>query len=113
MQAHRYPPAHDDRRPPLRLNAVDWLIYAIVAGCTVGAWALNCSSTADMQQCMRYGAPGLLGVVLQAGVLVFAVWTGSEVARRRRSTLLGLASGIVLFFVLSGLLSWLGLSPTL
>ena len=35
-------------------------------------------------------APGLLGVLLQAGVLILAVWTGSEVGRRQRSTLLGL-----------------------
>ena len=61
---------------------------------------------------MRDGAPGLLGVLLQAGVLVLAVWTRSEVGRRQRSTLLGLASGIVLFFVLSWLLTWLGLGPT-
>ena len=50
--------------------------------------------------------------MLQAGVLILAVWTGSEVGRRQRSTLLGLASGIALFFILSGLLTWLGLSPT-
>ena len=112
MQARRHHPVHDDQRLPLRLNAVDWLIYAIVVVCIVAAWAFTCSSKPDIQQCMRDGAPGLLGVLLQAGVLVLAVWTGSEVGRRQRSTLLGLAGGIVLFFVLSWLLTWLGLSPT-
>jgi len=98
-------------RAPLRLNAVDWLIYAIVAACALGAWAFSCSRTLKMQQCMRDGAPGLLGVVLQAGILVLAVWTASEVGRRHRSAAIGLACGAVLFFALSGLLTWLGLSP--
>ena len=101
---------HNGRRPPLRLNAVDWAIYAIVVACTLGAWAFTCSSTPDVQQCMRDGAPGLLGVLLQAGILL-SVWTGSEVGRRGQSTWLGLAAGAVLFFALTGLLAWLGLGP--
>ena len=101
-----------NRRPPLRLNAVDWAIYAIVVAATLGAWAYSCSSTSNLQQCMRDGAPELLGVLLQAGILVLAVWTGSEVGRRRRSTWLGLACGPVLFLALTGVLTWLGLSPT-
>jgi hypothetical protein len=62
-----------DGRPPLRLNAVDWAIYAIVVAATLGAWAFTCSNTPDTQQCMRDGAPRLLGVLLQAGILVLAV----------------------------------------
>ena len=62
---------------------------------------------------MLAGAPRILSILLQAGVLVLAVWTGSEICRRQRSNLTGLACGIVLFFVLSALLSWLGLSPGL
>lgn len=111
MQARHHHPVRDDQRPPLGLNAVDWLIYAIVVVCVIGAWTFTCSSTPDMQQCMRDGAPGLLGVLLQAGVLVLAVWTGSEMGRRQRSIWIGLACGTVLFFILSALLSWLGLSP--
>ena len=97
-------------RAQLRL-AVDWAVYAIVVAATLGAWAYSCSSTPDLQQCMRDGAPALLGVLLQAGILVLEVWTGSEVGRRQRSTWLGLACGAVLFFALAGVLAWLGLSP--
>jgi hypothetical protein len=100
---------HNNGRPPLRLNAVDWAIYAIVAACVLGAWAFTCSSTPDMQQCMRDGAPGLLGILLQAVILVLAVWTGSEVGRRQRSTSLGLAGGTAVFLALTGLLAWFGL----
>jgi len=45
-----------DLYPPLRLNAADWLIYAILLG----------------------------GTIVGAAVLL-AVWTGLEVARRQRS----------------------------
>ena len=55
--------------------------------------------------------PGLLGVALQAGVLVLAVWTGSEAGRRVKSTWVGLATGSVIFFALTALLVWLGLTP--
>ena len=103
---------HDGRAPPLRLNAVDRAVYAIVVAATLGAWTYSCSSTPNLQECMRDGAPGLLGVLLQAGILVLAVWTGSEVGRRRQSTWLGLACGTVLFFALSGVLAWLGFGPT-
>ena len=112
MQARHRHPVDSVPRPPLRLNAVDWAIYAIVVACTIGAWAFSCSQGAlDTQQCMRDDAPRLLGILLQAGALVLAVWTGSELGRRQRSTLIGLACGTVLFFVLSALLSWIGLSP--
>jgi 1,4-dihydroxy-2-naphthoate octaprenyltransferase len=37
---------HNNGRPPLRLNAVDWAICAIVAACVLGAWAFTCSSIA-------------------------------------------------------------------
>jgi hypothetical protein len=113
MQARHHHPSNRDQRPPLRLNALDWAIYALVVVCTLGAWAFSCSSTPDRQQCMRHEAPRLLGILLQAGVLVLAAWTGSEIGRRRRSNSIGLACGIVLFFILSALLSWLGLSPGL
>jgi hypothetical protein len=106
--SHSFEP---DRRAPLRLNAVDWAIYAIVALCTVGAWAFTCTRASDVGHCMRDGAPALLGVLLQAAILVFAIWTGSELGRRSRSVVAGLASGAALFLVLSALLSWLGLSP--
>ena len=72
--------------------------------------AFHCSGV-EFGQCMRDGLPGLLGVLLHAAVLVLAVWTGSEVGRRSRSTLTGFACGTVLFFALFGLLAWLGLSP--
>ena len=111
MRARHHHLFHADRRSTLRLNALDWAIYAIVALCTIGAWAFSCSRSPDVRQCMHDGAPALLGVLLQAGVLVLAVWTGSEVGRRQRSTWLGLVCGAVLFFALSGLLTWLGLSP--
>jgi hypothetical protein len=45
-----------DLYPPLRLNVVDWLIYAI-----------------------------LLGGIIMSGAVLLAVWTGLEVARRQRS----------------------------
>src|SRR3954454_9289389 len=111
MRARQHHLFHADRRSALRLNALDWAIYAIVALCTIGAWAFTCTRSPDVGQCMRDGAPALLGVLLQAGVLVLAVWTGSEVGRRQGSTLLGLACGTVIFMTLSGVLAWLGLSP--
>ena len=73
------------RRAPLRLNAVDC------------GRALFCRG-AGFGQCMRNGMPALLDVALQAGVLVLAVWTGSEVGRRVKSTWVGLATGTVIFF---------------
>jgi hypothetical protein len=60
---------------------------------------------------MRDGMPGILGFLLQACVLVLAVWSGSELGRRQQSTWIGFACGAVLFFMLSGLLTWLDLSP--
>ena len=112
MQArHRYP-TREGQRPPLRLNAVDWAIYLIIAVCTLGAWAYTCSLTSDVRQCMRAGAPEILGVLLQAAALVLAVWAGSELGRRSRSTTAGIACGIVLFFFLSAVLTWLGFEPT-
>jgi hypothetical protein len=99
------------RRVPLRLNAVDWWIYAIVVACTLGAWIISCSSKLDVQQCMRDGAPKLLGILLQAGVLVFAVWAGSEVGRRMKSTVSGFACGTAILLVLTGLQGWLGMLP--
>jgi len=47
MQARHH--HHDDQRPPLRLNAVDWLIYAILVVCIVASWAFSCSSASDMR----------------------------------------------------------------
>jgi hypothetical protein len=73
---------------------------------------IQLSGTPDLQQCMRNGAPKLLSVLLQAGILVLSVWTGSEVGRRQRSTWLGLAAGTAVFLALTGLLAWLGLGPT-
>jgi hypothetical protein len=111
MQAHRYPPVDRASHRRLRLNALDWAIYAIVALCTIGGWAFTCTKSADIGQCMRDGAPALLGVLLQAAVLVGAVWAGSEIGRRSQSTIVGLSGGTVLFLLASALLSVLGLSP--
>jgi len=61
------------RRAPVRLNAVDWYIYGIVLLSIFGGRALYCRGT-GFGQCMRDGMPNLLGMALQAGVLVFAVW---------------------------------------
>ena len=112
MQAQHQHPAHPKQRPPLRLNAVDWAIYLSVAVCMLGGWAITCSWTSDVGQCIRDGAPALLGVLLSAGALVLAVWTGSEIGHRSGSTTAGLACGVLLFFVLSALLTWLGFGPT-
>jgi hypothetical protein len=60
---------------------------------------------------MRDGAPALLGVLLQAGVLVGAVSAASEAGRRSRSTVVGLVAGTILFALGSALLAVFGLSP--
>jgi hypothetical protein len=96
MQTRHHHPVNEISRPPLRLTAIDRVLY--------------CKGY-DLRQCMRDGAPGLLGLLLQAGALVLAVWPDSEVDRRSRSTLIGLACGTLPFIVLSGLLAWLWLSP--
>jgi len=67
MAADQPHPLHQYLYPPLRLNAVDWLIYGILLGCTIGA-----------------------------GALVLAVWTGLEVIRGQRSPWIGLACGALL-----------------
>jgi len=90
-------------------NTLVWWILGLGVLCLFSGRAIHCSG-ADFQQCMRDAMPGMLGVLLQAGVLVLAVWTGSEFGRRQRSTWIGLACGTVLFFTLSGLL-WLNVSP--
>jgi len=81
------------------------------ASFNLGAWLTN--FVAGFQpRTLAYGATAAaLAIVLQAGILVLAVWTASEVGRRHRSAAIGLACGAVLFFALSGLLTWLGLSP--
>ena len=70
---HGYPYA------TLRLNAVDWLIYAFCTGC-----------------------------IVTGGVLLLAVWRGSEVVRDKPYLWIGMASVGALF---SCLLIWLGFSP--
>ena len=99
------------QRSPSRPSAVESAIYGIVALCTVGAWAFSCTKSADVGQCMRDGAPALLGVLLQASALVGAVWAGYEVGRRANSTVVGFCCGAMLFFLGSGLLTVVGLSP--
>ena len=111
MQARHRQAVHSDPRQPLRLNAVDWAIYGIVVVSIFGGRALSCSGVGRFQQCMRDGMPGIIGVALQAGVLVVAVWTGSGIGQARKSTGLGLACGALIFLLLSSLLGWLGLAP--
>ena len=95
--------------PQPRANAPAWWILGLGVLCLFAGRAIHCSR-ADFAQCMRDGMPGMLGVLLQAGVLVLAVWAGSELGHRQRSTWIGLACGTVLFFALSGLL-WINLGP--
>ena len=96
--------------PQPRTDALAWWTLGLGVLCLFAGRAIHCSES-DFQQCMRDGMPGMLGVLLQAGVLVLAVWAGSELGRRQRSTWIGLACGAVLFSALSGLLAWLDLSP--
>ena len=87
------------RRSPLRLNAADWWIYGIVVLSIFGGRALSCSGVGRFQQCMRDGMPGIIGVALQAGVLVVAVWAGSGIGQARKSTGIGLACGALIFLL--------------
>ena len=96
--------------PQRRANALAWWLLGLGVLCLFAGRAIHCSG-ADFRKCMRDGMPGMLGVLLQAGVLVLAVWAGSELGRRQRSTWLGLACGTVLFSALSGLIAWLDLGP--
>jgi len=66
MQARHRHPVQADPRQPLRLNALDWLLYTIGIVCLIGA-----------------------------GVLVLAVWTGLEVVRGQRSPWIGFACAAV------------------
>ena len=68
MQARdRNPAPQNDRYPPIALNSVGWLLYAISIVCMIGA-----------------------------GVLLLAAWTASDVVRGQRSPWIGLATGAVL-----------------
>ena len=85
----------------------------IVVLSVLGGRAISCSGVGRFQQCVCDGMPGIIGVALQAGVLVFAVWAGSGIGQARKSTGLGLACGALIFLLLSSLLGWLGLASYL
>ena len=67
----------------------------------------------SFQQCMRDGVPSFLALALQPGAVVLAVWAGSEVGRRVRSTWMGLTGGMIVLFALSAAVVWLGLAAGL
>ena len=52
--------------PALRLNALDWALFALIVVCTLGAWAFSCSSASDLRQCMRDSAPKILSILSPA-----------------------------------------------
>ena len=86
-----------------------WLI-ALVVFCLVAARALYCASAADpFQACMQTGMPRVIGMALQASVLILAIWTGPKIGRRFDSQIVGYVSGVTIFLALSVLLLWLGI----
>ena len=108
--AHRLEP---HRRAALRLHALDWWILGTGVLSLFLGRALYCRDAGSFQQCMRDGVPSFLALALQAGAVVLAVWAGSEVGRRVRSTWMGLTGGMIVLFALSAAVVWLGLAAGL
>ena len=93
-----------------RANAMDsWLLALVVFG-LFAARALYCANgAAPFQACMQSGMPSVLGMSLQAGAMIFAIWAGPKIGRRLEYEVLGYVSGGTIFLALSALLLWLGI----
>ena len=95
-----------------RANAMDGWILAIVVFCLFSGRTIYCASVGgDFQACMQSGMPRGIGMSLQAGVLILAVWAGPKIGRRFESQVLGYVSGGMILLALSALLLWLGIVP--
>lgn len=111
MEPHR--PSYRDRlvdegQPPA--NRMDRWILALVVFCLFAGRAIYCVSGAGpFQACMQGGMPRVIGMALQAAVLILAIWVGPKIGRRFDSQVLGYASGVTIFLALSTLLLWLGI----
>jgi hypothetical protein len=89
------------------MNAMDGWLLALVVFCLFTARVLHCATgAAGFQACMQSGMPRVLGMALQAGAMIFAIWTGPKVGRRLESAVLGYVSGVTIFLALSALLFW-------
>ena len=58
---------------------------------------------------MQFGMPRVIGMSLQAGALILAIWAGPKIGRTLNSQVLGYVSGGTIFLALTALLLWLGI----
>jgi hypothetical protein len=93
-----------------RGNALDGSLLALVVFCLFAARAIYCASgDGPFQACMRSGMPRVIGMSLQAAVLILAIWAGPKIGQRLKSEVLGYVSGVTMFLTLLALLMWLGI----
>ena len=98
----------DESKP--RANAMDGWILALVVFCLFAGRALYCTSgDAGFQSCMQSGMSRVLGMSLQAGTMILAIWAGPKIGQRLNSQVLGYVSGGTIFLALSALLLWFGI----
>jgi hypothetical protein len=91
-------------------NAMDGWLLAMFVFCLLTARVIYCA-TGEMgfQTCMQSGMPKVIGMALQAGVSILAIWAGPKIGRQFDSEVLGYAAGGAIFLALSVLLLWLGI----
>ena len=89
---------------------MDGWIFALVVFCLFAGRAIYCATgNPSFQACMRSGMPRVLGMALQAGALILAIWVGPTIGKRLDSQVLGYVSGGTIFLALAALQLWLGL----
>jgi hypothetical protein len=93
-----------------RANAMDGWLLALVVFCLFAGRALYCANgDGPFQACMQSGMPRVIGMSLQAGAVILAIWVGPKIGWRLNSRVLGYFSGGTIFLALSALLLWLGI----
>ena len=59
---------------------MDGWILALVVFCRFAGRAVYCATgDTGFQACMQSGMPRVLGMALQAGALIFAIWVGPKI----------------------------------
>ena len=82
--------------------------WTSVVLCLFGGRAIySATSDAGFQACMQSGMLRVLGMSLQAGALILAIWGGPKIGKWLGSQVLGYVCGGTIFLAMSALVLWL------
>jgi hypothetical protein len=92
------------------MKAFHWQVVGCLAMALIALLALNCSlSSHAMRGCMRAGLYGAFAYSLHIGAMAMGCWAWHEAFSRSRRAWLAWTAGLLVFFILSAFLYWVGI----